>query len=801
MKKNLFISGLMLMAALTLTNCAKQEVLVESNDIDTPATQAVEEPVAPAGVPFELTVGIDTKTSTTDASTINWSDADSLNVFHAVAGSDTYSDNDKFTLTSGSTFNGTLQNGALTEESYDWYVLYPYNSKILTPDNTTAGYLGLGSSGISVNQKQTGNGSKAHLAGRYFPLYGKATSVAAGTTPSITLKQALAVIRVRVKNANTEPLTVTAVSFSAPENIVGTYFLDITGETPVFTKSGDKYVSNVANLTVNGGTAIAQNETADFYIAVKPFTAEIGDELTITVNGYEKSVNVSKAAVAFEAGKISTVGFTYDYVSGTPEPTTKNGFYRVESASWLSAGDRVIIAANGSNVALSTTQNSNNRGQVSVTKAADGDYSTLSSYTDAQEFILEEGTQSGSFGFWCDNGEQANKYIYAASSSANQLKSQIDLDDNASFTIAIDGDGNATVTAQGTNSRNLLKYNDSNSIFSCYGSGQKPVAIYKYYGGSTPTCATPVIAIDKDNKVSITSATAGATLYYTVDGTTPDSGSTKYTAPFSIDATTTVKAIAIRSHYNNSAVASEELIPAAPAPVITVTSDNPMAVSNENDLYEIEYTITNPADGVSIAAVADVDWIHDFDYSVDGEVIFEVDAQAAAAAARSGIITLSYTGAADFEVTVNQAAGAGAVVTKTSTLTFAAACGGSGTADDGAEWTVSSDGSESAFDKTKGIHYGTGSAAVQYITLTTSGIPGTISKVVVNASTASSVSATVSVTVGGDAFGGDPQTLTTSAAEYTFNGSASGEIVVTVTKPESAYKALYVKSIAVTYTD
>lgn len=137
---------------------------------------------------------------------------------------------------------------------------------------------------------------------------------------------------------------------------------------------------------------------------------------------------------------------------------------------------------------------------------------------------------------------------------------------------------------------------------------------------------------------------------------------------------------------------------------------------------------------------------------------------------------------------------------ETSTLTFKAQCNGSGTADDNVIWTVTSDGKESNFDNTKGIHYGTGSAEVQYIKLSTSGISGIITKVVVNASTASGVSATADVTVGGSAFGGDAQSLTSSAAEYTFVGSASGEIVVTVTKPSSATKALYVKSIVVTYS-
>ena len=143
--------------------------------------------------------------------------------------------------------------------------------------------------------------------------------------------------------------------------------------------------------------------------------------------------------------------------------------------------------------------------------------------------------------------------------------------------------------------------------------------------------------------------------------------------------------------------------------------------------------------------------------------------------------------------------GASSAWADTSTLTFSAKCNGSGTADDDASWTVTSDGTESNFD-TKGIHYGTSSAQVKYIQLSTSDISGTITKVVVNASTASGVTASVSVTVGGAAFGGDAQSLSQTATNYTFNGSASGEIVVRVEKPSKAVKALYVKSVTVTYS-
>lgn len=139
---------------------------------------------------------------------------------------------------------------------------------------------------------------------------------------------------------------------------------------------------------------------------------------------------------------------------------------------------------------------------------------------------------------------------------------------------------------------------------------------------------------------------------------------------------------------------------------------------------------------------------------------------------------------------------------KTSTLTFTAKCNGSGTANDGVVWTVTSDASESNFDSTKGIHYGTGSSAVGHITLTTSDIPGTIKKVVVNASTAKGVSnPTVSVTIGGASFGGDAQTITSTATNYTFEGAYQGDIIVKIQKPSTAVNALYCKQIIVTYDE
>lgn len=91
------------------------------------------------------------------------------------------------------------------------------------------------------------------------------------------------------------------------------------------------------------------------------------------------------------------------------------------------------------------------------------------------------------------------------------------------------------------------------------------------YTIETPT-ATPVFSpaggsYTAAQSVSMSDATKGASIFYTTNGSTPTSASTKYTTPISISDSTTVKAIAVAKDYTQSAVASATYtITAASAP-------------------------------------------------------------------------------------------------------------------------------------------------------------------------------------------------------------------------------------------
>ena len=292
MKKYSLLMGLMC-AALSITSCSKDNT--ETFD-------------KPKGYEFELYAAPQTRTEV-DGLDMKWSANDAMNVFHAPTGTTNYSSNDQFTLAEieSGRFTGLITDTEFDPNgTYDWYAVYPYSKYMASPAESNSGsYFVVGSKNINT-QQQTGIGNQAHICGENIPLYGKAT----GVTESLRLEMhhIATLFRINVNNTGSADLNVTGITLtSASENLIGSYYFDITGETPVLTPYRDDYVSKTATLNVTDGI-VAPGATGSFYLATRAFTAPEGEQLTLTVtaNGetVEKVATLSKETT-FAAGNIN----------------------------------------------------------------------------------------------------------------------------------------------------------------------------------------------------------------------------------------------------------------------------------------------------------------------------------------------------------------------------------------------------------------------------------------------------------------------------------------------------------------
>ena len=167
-----------------------------------------------------------------------------------------------------------------------------------------------------------------------------------------------------------------------------------------------------------------------------------------------------------------TVSATFVYVG-----VFSQQYYLVTSTDQLVAGRTYLIVNTSAGKALSTTQNNNNRAATDVT-INNGVINTISN--SVCELTL--GGSSDAWTFFDANYNTTGGYLYASSSSNNYLKTQVTNDANGQWSITIASNGTATIVAQGTNTRNNLRYNPNNNnpVFSCYASSS-PMAKVELY--------------------------------------------------------------------------------------------------------------------------------------------------------------------------------------------------------------------------------------------------------------------------------------------------------------------------------
>ena len=341
------------------------------------------------------------------------------------------------------------------------------------------------------------------------------------------------------------------------------------------------YLAEDVTLTISGTNAS--------FFSVNPTTIakadEVDQDVTITYN--PTATGDHTATLTIKTGDITkTVA-----LSGTVLAPGK--WVLVKNVTELSAGDEVIIASSISNYAIGTAASNNYKG-AAITKVGE----TANTTTDVTILTVEEtGIAEVPYAF-----KDGSKYLYAAGSDKNYLKAQVTNNVNGQWAITITAEGVASIVAAKSTNRNVMQCNPNGGspIFACYTSADyQQLAIYR----NSENVVKPVISGDADfvgsTQVTIT-AQSGLTVYYTTDGTDPNNTSAQYTAPFTINATTTVKAIAYDASSNASGVAEmtftkHELVNVATA----------MALAEDEVAYFDEFEVVKVVTGTQYIYIKD----------------------------------------------------------------------------------------------------------------------------------------------------------------------------------------------------
>ncbi|MBR4390605.1 MAG: endonuclease [Bacteroidales bacterium] len=230
---------------------------------------------------------------------------------------------------------------------------------------------------------------------------------------------------------------------------------------------------NITLVQANHGSIVANAtqaiEEAEIVLTATPdpcyalnfwmVTDALGNPVNVTENQFEMPANdVTVTAV-----------FMY-----SPQSFVKE-YQLVTSTNQLVAGHTYLIVNVANGKALGTTQNSNNRSAAAVTIEDD-----IIASIDNTVCELTLGGGTGAWTFFDEGYGNNGGYLYAASSNNNYLRTQATNNNNGKWSITIGANGAATITAQGSNTRNLLKYNNSSDIFACYASSSTQLDVYLF---------------------------------------------------------------------------------------------------------------------------------------------------------------------------------------------------------------------------------------------------------------------------------------------------------------------------------
>ena len=544
------------------------------------------------------------------------------------------------------------------------------------------------------------------------------------------------------------------------------------------------------------------SSTGEVSIASSPYATfdidQVNKKITVTPKSATPSTQTITINQAAEGRYLA--GSTTFSLTVTNSATTYS-FEKVTSTSNLEAGDLVTFVYE-TNRALGAAQTNNyNAAAVAI---SDGAFSLSASQTAVTLLTLEATTAkvgSETVDAWYFN--TGSDYLYAASSSSNYMK-HADLataDNNAKATISF-SEGNAVVTFRGSYTHNIVRYNSSSSLFSCYTSGQNDIQLYKrskYDNVITVTNGTDqTLNLNSETELTLSATSYCGAVSFAVKSATGLTENTDFTfdtetGELLVDEEAVSGTITITASTTETATHK-----AASVDIVVSVVGKPAApdfsISNQEKLAGSTITLVNGVDfttdgtvtlSTSNAAVASVDGL-----TVTAEAVGTATITVTAAAG-----TLYTAGSTTFNITVTAPEGRTTVSNNVLFNETFANCKGTGGNKTGAFDNGSQNGSvEEKTDETYSTitnaypangcaRLGTGSE--NGVLTTTVSITGNATLTFSGAGWSGSDTNTIKVTATGATLSGDTDVTLTNAVwnDYIVNISgATGSVVITFTE-------------------
>lgn len=376
-----------------------------------------------------------------------------------------------------------------------------------------AQYLEMGLSPADLNQVttlKTQNTSVNHTL-----KYNAGTTVTLGVNYMVEQKQVL--FKTTDQNGNPlqgNPLTFTVHSGSSIQ-------VDIVDQAvvavPVFTPNGGTYATaqNVTITSATPGAAIKYTTDGSTPTSASPtYTGPISVTATATIK-----------AIATKAGMTDSAVASATYTIGSDSGASNLALIKPAMASSSIAGNVADAAFDG---------NSGTRWE--------------SEFSDPQWIYVDLGT----------NHTVTGVRLHWETASARAYKIQVSTDASDwtdAYTQAYGTGNTEDITFDPVTARYVRMHGTERTTDYGYSLWE-----FEVFGQTTPLppkASAPVFTpapgtYTSAQSVTLTSATAGATIKYTTDGSTPTQASATYTGPIQVPATTTIKAIAVKPDMTNS---------------------------------------------------------------------------------------------------------------------------------------------------------------------------------------------------------------------------------------------------------